>query len=167
MKGLEIGRIGRPHGVRGEMRVTLHWDGSDALDHVREVTLERDGRVLGTFELAGARRVDRGVLVRLAGVADRDQVERLRGASVVVDRARLPPLGEGEYYLADLVGARVVGPSGIVGEVVEVRMHPSVDALVVRTPEGVLLEQALSPPWLLRVDVGERLVELASTEGLI
>jgi len=164
---VEIGRITRPHGVRGELRVHLHWAGSDTLDQIEAVTLVRRGEQT-VHRVVAARRADKAVLLTLEGVSDRDAAERLRGSGVCVPRDALPALEEGEYYLCDLVGARVTGPDGgLVGEVVEIRVHPSVETLVVRTPDGRLVEQALVEPWIERVDAQGKLVELSSTEGLI
>jgi 16S rRNA processing protein RimM len=134
---------------------------------VDEVVLSAKGKTLGTFGVRTVRPVDRAVLVSLVGIEDRDRAEMLRGASVAVAREALPPLEDGEYYLCDLVGASVVSPNGPVGEVVEVRVHPSVDTLVVRAPDGALWEQALAEPWILRVDVENKRVELASADGLV
>lgn len=164
---IEIGRVARAHGVRGEVRVALHWEHSDSLSHVDEVVLTAKGKTLGTFEVRAARPVDRAVLLTLVGVHDRDRAEALRGALVSVARDQLPPLEDGEYYLCDLVGASVISPNGMVGEVVEVRMHPSVDTLVVRAPDGVLWEQALAEPWIVAVDAKNGRVELASADGLV
>jgi 16S rRNA processing protein RimM len=122
---------------------------------------------LRTFKVRGARAADRAVLLSLVGVDDRDAAEALRGSTVCVPRAALPPLADGEYYLCDLVGATVVAPQGVVGEVVEVRVHPSVDTLVLRTPDGVILEQPIADPWIESVDVGEMRVELTSTDGIV
>jgi 16S rRNA processing protein RimM len=164
---VEIGRLTRPHGIRGEVRVHLHFAGSETLAHVPSVTLVRNGATLGERRIVGARRADKAMLLLLEGISDRDAAESLRGAGVCVPRGALPPLDDGEYYLSDLVGARVVAPDGPVGEVVEVRVHPSVDSLVVRTPDGRLLEQAIAEPWIERVDAVAMIVELSSTDGLI
>lgn len=164
---VEIGRLTRPHGVRGEVRVHLHFAGSETLEQVRSVTLVRQGVTLGERRILSARRADKAVLLRLEGVSDRDAAASLAGSGVCVPRSLLPPLEGGEYYLSDLVGARVVAPDGPVGEVVEVRVHPSVDSLVIKTPDGRLLEQAIAEPWIERVDAEGKLVELSSTEGLI
>jgi 16S rRNA processing protein RimM len=164
---IEVGRVARAHGVRGEVRVALHWAHSDSLSHVDDVVLTAKGRTLGTFRVRAARPVDRAVLLSLVGVDDRDGADALRGASVSVAREALPPLGAGEYYLCDLVGASVVSPKGPVGEVIEVRMPPTVDTLVVRAPGGALWEQALAEPWIASVDAEKRLVELASEDGLV
>lgn len=164
---IEIGRVSKAHGVRGELKIVLHWEESDALEHVGEVFLGGQGAPPRKFGIRALRPADRAALVSLDGVGDRDAAERLRGATVFVSRAALPPLEPGEYYLCDLVGACVESPEGVVGEVVEVRMHPSVDTLVVRSPDGRLLEQPLAEPWILAVDAEGKRVELTGRGGLI
>jgi hypothetical protein len=54
-----------------------------------------------------------------------------------------------------------------VGQVVEIAVHPSIDCVVLRTPDGQLVEQPLSPHWVARVDVESKRIELSSTDGLI
>jgi 16S rRNA processing protein RimM len=164
---VEIGRVTRPHGIRGELRVQLHWPESDAFEHAGSVTLERDGRTLFSGKVVSARRAEKAVLLKLQGVDDRNAAESFRDALVSVPRSALPPLEPGEYYLCDLVGAKVVAPGAEVGEVVEVRAHPSVDTIVVKTPDGTLLEQPLTDPWIVSVDAEKKLVELSTTDGLI
>jgi len=107
------------------------------------------------------------LLLRLAGVDDRSQAEALRGARVEVDRSGLSPLGPGEYYLVDLLAAEVIGPEGRVGEVVGVRVNPSVDSVIVRMVDGSEAEQPLSAPFVARVDAGAGRIELSSLDGLI
>ena len=99
-------------------------------------------------------------------MGSRDAAETLRGAGLCVSRENAP-LEPGEFYLVDLIGARVVVGDRTVGEVIDVRAYPSVDALVVRTLDDVLVEQPLLPQWVTRVDSEAKLVELASTEGFI
>jgi 16S rRNA processing protein RimM len=72
------------------------------------------------------------LLAKFRGVDDRDAAELLRGASICVDRARFPDLEEGEFYVCDVIGARVVGASGQVGVVEDFVTYPSADVLVVR-----------------------------------
>ena len=52
-------------------------------------------------------------------------------AKVLVARSALPALAAGEYYLVDLIGAKVVGPDGPLGEVIDIEVHPTVDCIVV------------------------------------
>lgn len=163
---LEIGRVGAPHGLAGEVRAQLHFPGSNALAEVKRVWLVRDqGEEERSLERAKPH--GRGLLLRFEGVADRNAAEKLRGARIEVARDLLPPLAEGEYYLIDLVGMEVYGPDGKLGEVTAVLAHPSTDAIAVRLLDGSSAEQPLLAPWLSRVDVAARRIELASLDGLI
>lgn len=167
MSALTIGRIARAHGIRGEVRVETFWRESDALLSLERVTLVREGDPPRELSITSARPVPRAVLVRFESIHDRNAAEALKGALVCADRTALPELEPGEYYLQDLVGARVSGPDGPVGEVTEVRAYPSVDVAVIRTTDGRVAEQALAEPWLARVDIEARELELASLDGLL
>jgi 16S rRNA processing protein RimM len=167
LSALTIGRIARAHGIRGEVRVEPFWGESDALLSLQRVTLLREGAEPRELAIASARPVPRAVLVRFESIHDRNAAEALKGALVCAERADLPELEAGEYYLQDLVGARVSGPEGVIGEVTEVRQYPSVDVAVIRTTDGRVAEQALTEPWIERVDVEARELELSSLEGLM
>jgi 16S rRNA processing protein RimM len=167
---LAIGRVARAHGLKGELRVELFFDGSDALEHSSELWLSQKAETADAAQKHGiewARPVPKAYLVKLEGVVERNAAEALRGRTVWVARSALPESDASEYYLVDLIGAKVTGPEGHIGTVIEIATHPSVDALVIETPEGKKLEQPLVPDWILRVSVAEKLVELATLDGLI
>ena len=168
---LAIGRVTRAHGLAGELRVEPYFEGSDALEQVSELWLSAEPETpqkLARYAVEWARPVPRAYLVKVAGVAERNGAEALRGSTVWVARAALPePADSGEYYLIDLLGAKVVGPEGEVGTVVEIATHPSVDSLVIRTPEGTTREQPLVPAFVARVSVADKLVELSTLDGLL
>lgn len=163
---LEIGRIGSPHGLGGEMRLALHFSGSEALERARSVFVVTSD---GAREVAvkGARPHGRAVLLSLEGVTDRNAAEALRGARIEMERSALPALADGEYYLVDLIGATVTGPDGRVGEVTGIATHPSIACVEVRLSDGRQAEQMLSEPWVTRVDAVAGLIELSSLDGLV
>lgn len=166
MKFIEIGTVTKPHGLRGEVRVRLHWATSEVLFHASRVLMaDDDGE--RWMEVESARPAPPGILLKFLGVEDRSAAETLRGARVSVARSDLPEPEPGECYLADLVGAKVETPGGMLGEVVEVRVHASVDSLVIRTQEGLLVEQPMAEPWILSIDAQAGLIRLASLDGLI
>ena len=167
---LAIGHVSRAHGLKGELRVELFFDGSDALDQVDELWLAPQAETPGDAHrhvIQEARPVPRAYLVKLEGLVERNAAEALRGSTVWVARAALPASDDSEYYLVDLIGAKVVGPEGEVGTVTEIATHPSIDALVIKTPDGRTLEQPLVQDWIARVSVADKLVELSTLEGLI
>jgi 16S rRNA processing protein RimM len=163
---LEIGRVLRPHGLRGEVRVQLHWERSQALFETKSVWLVLP-RGQQQFTVEAARKATKGVLLKLAGIDDRDAADTLRDATVLAERLALPPLEPDEYYLSDLVGATVLAPDGRVGIVDGVEVHPTVDSLVIRTDGGERLQQPLLEPFVERIDVDAGEVVLRSRAGLI
>jgi 16S rRNA processing protein RimM len=151
----------------GRVKVRFAYDGSDSLDEVERVWLvSEDGnqREFVVRELLGQ---GAQTLLGLEGVDDRDAAAKLTGSHIEIERADLAPLAPGEYYLADLVGAEVVGPQGRIGDVVEVVVNPSIDSVRIRLTDGRLAEQPLRDPWVRSVDVESRRIELATLDGLI
>jgi 16S rRNA processing protein RimM len=163
---LEIGKVGPPHGLKGDVHVTLHFAGSDALSAGARVWLV-SATGAREFSLRSMHAHGRGSIAGFDGVDDRDSALALRGARLEVERSRLPPLADGEYYLVDLIGATAVGPDGPVGEVIGIAAHPSVASLELRLLDGRLAEQPLAAPWVAGVDVKAGRVELANLDGLV
>lgn len=98
---VEIGRIARVHGIRGEVVIATHDPESDLLDRQAALWIGGVAR-----EVVRARSTPRGWLIQLAGVATRNDAEALRGQVVEVDRAALE-LDEDDVLLDDLIGCRV------------------------------------------------------------
>lgn len=119
------------------------------------------------FALQGADRTARGWLVALAGVEAREAADALRGREVEVRREDLPALEPDEFYAADLVGCRVVGEEGVLGEVVGVEeVQGAPDLLVVRREgKGELLVPAAAG-IVVKVDLAAREVVVKAPEGL-
>ena len=93
-----------------------------------------------------------GAIARFAEVADRNAAEALRGTTLTVPRSALPPLGEGEYYHADLIGLPAVSTDGEpLGECIAVDNFGAGDVLEVRKPDGkkfmVPMKVQAVPEW--------------------
>jgi 16S rRNA processing protein RimM len=153
--------------LTGELEIRPDWPESRGLLDTEEVVLESADGQRELCKVTRSRQTPKGVLMLLAGIADRDAAEARRGYTVSVPRGALPTLADGEYYLCDLVGLSVFGAEGLVGTVVEVQMYPSVDAIVIETPAGDWVEQPLLDEWVGRVDLPAKRIVLTSLGGLI
>jgi 16S rRNA processing protein RimM len=131
-----VGRIGRPHGVRGEVTVEVRTDDPD-LRFVPGAVLLTDPAARGPLTVTG-RRWNRDILLlALEGVDSREAAEEYRNTELLVEIAGLPALEDpDEFYDHQLVGlaARLTDGSPL-GEVEAVR-HEGGDLLVVRRPDG-------------------------------
>lgn len=105
MKRVMVGEIGRPHGVRGLVRLRAFTEDPASIAAYSPLTDE-----------AGTRRfavtLKGGDIAAIEGVADRDAAQRLTGTRLYVERDRLPPPAEDEFYLTDLIGLDAVTEGG-------------------------------------------------------
>ena len=127
-----LGRIGGPYGVRGWVRVTSGTEPPERILDYRPWLIERGG-TWQPFEVLSGRLHGKGLVVQLAGCADRDQAATFAGAEIAIPRAALAELDADEYYWADLVGLEVVTTTGeALGTVDHLIETGANDVLVVR-----------------------------------
>jgi 16S rRNA processing protein RimM len=127
---LEVGRIGRAHGLRGEVAVSFLTDRPERTQVGATFSATTEAGDDRSLVIATARPHQDRWLIRFEGVTDRTQAELLRGCRLHADE--LPPTdGDGELWVHDLVGARVVDVAGAdLGRVTAVEANPAHDLLV-------------------------------------
>jgi 16S rRNA processing protein RimM len=129
---IALAAVAGAHGVRGELRLKLFSDSIDSLARHEKLYVGGAERRLLAIRDSG-----KTVVARFEGIGDRSAAEALRGAFIEVDRAALPPLEEGEYYHADLIGLLAVDKTGNhVGIVVAVENYGAGDLLEVEDRNG-------------------------------
>ncbi len=135
-----VGRIGRAHGIRGEVGVEVRTDAPAVRFAAGAVLRLPDGGRPALTVLSTRRHGDR-LLVRFADIVDRTQAEALRGQELVADVGTdEPPTDPDEFYDAQLVGLTMRTTSGdVVGTITEVQHRPAQDLLVVRSADRVHL----------------------------
>jgi 16S rRNA processing protein RimM len=164
---LVIGRILRPHGVRGEVVVDVRTDSPDERYAVGAV-LETDPAAAGPLTIAELRPHQGRLLVFFDGVADRDSADELRGVLLWVDSSTVAdPADPEEFHDHQLIGLRAESIDGeLIGEVLRVDHAPASDLLVVRLADGrtglVPFVRAIVPT----VDVAGGRVVLTPPDGL-
>jgi 16S rRNA processing protein RimM len=168
---LTVGRVVKAHGISGEVVVDIRTD--DPESRFAQGSSLR-GRPPGDaperrYTVEAARPHGRRLLVRLAGVADRDAADALRGTVFVVDSDELPPIDEpDEFYDHQLEGLRARTTSGRdVGTVAEVLHTAGGELLAVRTPEGGEVLVPFVSAIVTSVSLDDGVVEIDPPEGLL
>jgi 16S rRNA processing protein RimM len=159
-----VGRIGRPHGLHGEVTVDVRTDSPD--ERFAPGTALAAGE--RTLVVRSSRPHSGRLLVTFEQINDRDAAAQLRGALLTVDSAALPPTGDpDEFYdhqLEDLVAVRVDGVR--LGTVREVVHAPAHDLLVVDTDQGEHLVPFVRA-IVCEVDLAGGRVVIDPPEGLL
>ena len=108
MERLVVGEVLKPQGIRGELKIKTFTDENTALRDVRRVFIAG-----AEYKVLSFRAGEEGIAyLGLRGIPDRNAAELLRGKSVEAERADVPPLDEGTYYIADLLGCEVYADGG-------------------------------------------------------
>ena len=126
-----LAAVAGAHGVGGEVRLKLFAQGLESLQRHKQVHVA--GRLLTLKSVRGGKLP----VANFAEIDSRDAAEALRGQLVTVPRSALPPLEEGEYYFADLIGLLCIGPEGEpLGKVVGVENFGAGDILEIEKADG-------------------------------
>ena len=135
-----LARIGKPHGLRGEVTVQLHTDDPETRFAVGTViaTEAEPGSGVPTALTVASTRVHRGIwLITFEEISDRIGAEGLRGTRLVLPESN-PQVEDEAFYEEDLVGLEVRDPSGeTVGTVSGLEIGPAQDRLVITLTDGV------------------------------
>jgi 16S rRNA processing protein RimM len=166
-----VGRVLRPHGLRGDVVVEVHSDVPERLAAGSRLTAVADTEAPAPpaieLEVAASRAHGAGRLLRFAGRADRDAVEELRGLWLTVERAAVPAPPEGTYYHYQLVGCRVRdAEAGELGEVVDL-VEDGGGLLLLVSDGARQVPVPFVASFLAEVDVAGGRIELALPPGFL
>jgi 16S rRNA processing protein RimM len=157
-----VGRIGRPHGIRGESTVLPATDDPSRFKPGAEL-MTTDGRGLTVASSAPYREI--GLIVRFEGVSTRNEAEALRGSTLTVAATARRDLPAGEYWVDDLIGLEAVAPDGsVLGRITGAVPGEVQDRIVVTTQAG----RAVEVPFVdeLVGDPADGAVEVRDPGGL-
>ena len=127
-----LAAVAGAHGLGGEVRLKLFAENLDSLKAHKALFAGERALTLKSVKPGG-----NGAIARFAEIGDRGAAEALRGILISVSRDALPPLGEGEYYHADLLGLPCVSATGeTLGTVVGVENFGAGDLLEIERPDG-------------------------------
>lgn len=159
---IAIGRVKAPNGLKGKMWITPYGEGLSQYEHL---IIGADGKPL---KLLACDKRRSGFIIALEGITAISQVEAIRGETVYIKRAWLPPLEEDEYYWADLIGLTVFDLSGrALGEIVSIFRTGANDVYVVDKVKQYYIPAIKSVIKEICLAEGRVVVDIAPLEGLL
>jgi 16S rRNA processing protein RimM len=161
-----VGRVLRPHGLKGEVVVRRYGEAEEVLARGAELICRR-GDLEFTLRVSDSRPYKKNWLVTFKDTGDRNEAEAMAGAELFVDAEALPPLPEGEFYNYQLIGLTVVNARGeTLGRVEDIVETGARDVIVVHGDRGEVLLPSI-PEVIRRVDVEAGIIEVELLPGLL
>jgi 16S rRNA processing protein RimM len=162
-----VGTIVRPHGIRGHVVVAPETDfASERFRAGAMLSVLRDGQI-EALRVTTGREHDGRWIVGFEQVPSIDVAETFRGFELRIPATEVRSPGPGAYYVHDLVGCRVITPTGeFVGTVGHVRLEAGTPLLEVGSAKGEVLIP-LAEDICRRIDIAGKTIVIDAPEGLI
>ena len=166
MELLEIGRIIRPHGLAGRMKVLSYLESQDVLNALAELFIGRRAHEATVFPLHAVQKGREFFILTLGGIEDKNAASKMVGLSVWMPSEAMKELPDGEYYWHEIIGLEVVTQEGrILGKIESVFPTGSNDVYVCRGMGKEILLPAIGDV-ILKIDKDHRIVVVRLLKGL-
>ena len=161
-----IGRVIKPHGIKGKVKVKYYGVDLPGLSLYREIFIEDEKGKPEAYEILEAIPQPPRLILRLKGIEKIEEAESLTGREILVKREELLELGEGEYYWVDLLGVEVETEEGKkIGKVKEIFPTGANDVYVVEGKRGEILLPA-TEEVIQSIDIKNRVMKVIRKKGL-
>jgi|TARA_B110000211_G_scaffold105227_1_gene122395 16S rRNA processing protein RimM len=131
-KDVTLGKVGAVYGIKGWLKIHSFTDDQEAILDYFPWSLKLGNKVQ-SVEITDWRKHNNGLVVKVAGIDDRDIAQKLVGSEIFVSEDALSDLPEGEFYWRDLIGMTVVTDKGYdLGQVSDIMETGANDVLVVK-----------------------------------
>lgn len=163
---LPIGRVIKPHGVKGRIKVGYYGADLPALSLYREVFIKNENGTPEAYEILEVIPQPPRLILRLKGIEKMEQAESLTGREIFVKKEALLELKEGEYYWADILGIEVLTREGKrIGKLKEIFPTGAHDVYVVEGKRGEIMLPA-TEEVIQEIDLKKRVMRVVRKEGL-
>jgi len=156
---MAVAIVGARFGVRGEIKLRSLSEEVEHLLKLELVTLCK-GSERKPHRICSARRHSGDVLVRFEGVENPEEARLLTGYEVRVPREQAAPLGEGEYYITDLIGLSLMLDGELVGSVKSLWNSGAHDMIDVEKVDGSMVVVPFIERYIGRVDLETKSIEV-------
>jgi 16S rRNA processing protein RimM len=161
-----IGRVVKPHGVKGRVKVEYFGEDLRRLSLYREVFIEDEKGKPESYEVLEAIPQPPRLILRLRGIEKIEETEHLIGKEILIEKEALPKLGEGEYYWVDVLEMKVETEEGKrIGKVREILPTGANDVYVIEGKRGEILLPA-TKEVIQSIDLKRGVMKVVRMEGL-
>lgn len=164
---LQVGVITQTHGIRGEVKVFPTTDDVNRFKKLKEVILD-NGKERLNMTIEGVKFFKKYAILKFKGYDSINDIEKYKGAKLLVTRENAVKLKKDEYFVADLIGLKVVSDNGDeLGELKDVLETGANDVYVVKMTDGKELLLPAIKDCILNIDMDNAVITVHVMDGLM
>ena len=164
---LQVGAITQTHGIKGEVKVFPTTDDVNRFKKLKTVLLDT-GKENIELEIEGVKFFKQYVILKFKGIDNINDVEKYKGMSLLVTRENAVKLKKNEYFIADMIGMKVITDDekdfGILKEVMQTGAN---DVYVIKTVDEKEVLLPAIKQCILEVDIENQLMKVHIMKGLL
>ena len=162
-----VGVISNTHGIRGEVKVYPTTDNVRRFDDLKEVILDT-GKEQLNLHVTSVKYFKNMVILKFKEFDNINVIIPYKGMDLLVTRENAIPLEEGEYYIADIIGSKVITDEDkILGTLTDVLQTGANDVYVVKTKDGKEVLLPSIEECILDRDIENKIVKVHIMKGLL
>ena len=162
-----VGVISNTHGIRGEVKVYPTTDNVRRFDDLKEVILDT-GKEQLNLHVTSVKYFKNMVILKFKEFDNINDIIPYKGMDLLVTRENAIPLEEGEYYIADIIGSKVITDEDkILGTLTDVLQTGANDVYVVKTKDGKEVLLPSIEECILDRDIENKTVKVHIMKGLL
>ena len=163
---LEVGKIINTHGLRGEVKVVAWTDAPEDFENIKKVVTKKGGETV-TLTVSKIKYQKNNLIVKFKELDSIDEAELFKNCILSAEKSSLPPLPEGVYYIADLMGCVVYGADGAaVGEITDVFAAGAGNVYEVKASDGKKQYLPANEGTVVSTDIENKKIVMDIPEGL-
>ncbi|MDK2808866.1 MAG: rRNA processing protein RimM [Clostridiales bacterium] len=164
---LRVGVISSTHGIRGEVKVFPTTDDNNRFKKLKEVLLDTGAEPI-PLSIESVRFFKQMVILKFRGMDSINDVEKYKGKDLLIPREQAVPLEENEYFIYDILGAKVLlGDGTVFGILQEVLTTGANDVFVVKLENGKEVLLPVIDDCVKDMDIPNKTVTIELMPGLL
>lgn len=164
---LRVGVIANTHGIRGEVKVFPTTDDVKRFEKLKQIFIDTEKELI-ELQISSVKYFKNLVILKFKNIDNINQIEKYKGRDLLITRENAVPLEEDEYFIYDIIGAKVIEEDGSeIGELKEVLTTGANDVYVVKTTEGKEVLLPVIKDCVKEINVPDKKVVVHLMPGLI
>ena len=164
-KLIHVATLGQPQGLKGEIKINIHTSSFESFKNLNQFFME-DGiskLIFKSFRVIGKKNT-----LFIKGCENRDTAETYRGKKIFTLRENLPKINNDEYYVADLIGCKVINTKKkILGKIVDIKNFGAGDLMEVCKENNINFFIPMNKDNLINIDLQKMIIIVNPILGLL